>query len=206
MSCHRHVGAPKRITSAPIEPTASPITVKSPELTRRMMKYLKLIALYKDHECLWHQCHTDFFNLPLREKVWQEIAGKMKKGSDAEQWKNLMYKLRYSVELERIQQQAAKFQPDIDLAPKLQYGDKMQFLNHMFDRKWCKSPFCTKTSTPRRSECFMLLSDSTGLTSYARKLKALENLRNKCSPYVLSPEAFRKVQTLLEERELPAYP
>lgn len=198
MNCNRHGGATRSSTRIRLEPSASTISGEMPEFTRRMKKYLKLIDLYKGHECLWHQCNSDFFNLPLKEKVWQEIARKMKKNSDCERWKFLIYKLRYNVELERLHQQEAKFQPDIELDPLLEYSQKFQFLNHMFDRKWGKSRLPTENPTPHRSACFLLLDSDrkncSKVTSYSSKLKALENLRNNnCSKLSLTPQAFRRM-------------
>ncbi|XP_022224433.2 uncharacterized protein LOC111075450 [Drosophila obscura] len=223
MNCKRHGGATRSRTRIPPEPSASTISGEMPEFTRRMKKYLKLIDLYKGHECLWHQCNSDFFNFSLKEKVWQEIARKMKKNSESERWKFLIYKLRYNVELERIHQQEAKFQPDIDLDPPLEYSQKFQFLNHMFDRKWGKSPLPTETTNSHRSACFLLLDsvrkNCSKVTSYASKLKDLENLRNnKCSKLSLTPEAFHRIlvatsgsmpqfdKDCLEKRELTTYP
>ncbi|BFF94494.1 uncharacterized protein DMAD_12109 [Drosophila madeirensis] len=198
MKCKRHGGAARSLTRIPAKPSVSTISGEAPEITRRMKKYLKLIDLYKGHDCLWHQCNSNFFNKPVKEKVWKEIARKMKKKSDTNRWKFLINKLRYKVELERLHQQEAKFQPDIELPPKLEYSDKFQFLNHMFDRKWGKSPIPTETPIPHRSACFLMLNsarkDCSKVTSYASKLKALGNLRNnKCSRLSLSHEAFRKM-------------
>lgn len=95
---------------------------------------LKLIALYADHECLWNQCHKDFFNFEHKERVWEAIADEMRLDSPPDFWKHEMHRLRYNVELERLQEQQAKSLGQ-NFKAKLFYAPNMNFLmNRMFAR------------------------------------------------------------------------
>lgn len=107
--------------------------VHRPEIIAKAGTKLKLIALYADHECLWNQFHKDFFNLPLKERIWEAIAEEMKPDSPPDYWKHMIYRLRYSVALERIREMGAKHMGQTKVK-KLFYSDNFQFLNHMFSR------------------------------------------------------------------------
>jgi len=118
----------------------APITFSpSPKFMQNAKVKLKLIALYEDHECLWNQCHQDFFNFERKDQIWEAIANEMKLDSPPEFWKHLIHRLRYNVELERIQEQEARFSGGT-VQPKLYYTDKLVFLNHMFSREKRTTP------------------------------------------------------------------
>ncbi|KAH8269361.1 hypothetical protein KR018_007477, partial [Drosophila ironensis] len=186
-----------------------PIAFSHPvESLARAGKYAKLIALYADHECLWNQFHQDFFNLALKERIWEAIADEMELDSSPEYWKHMIYKLRYKVELQRLHEREARFlgEPQEE---KLYYSDNLQFLNHMFSRG--------KKEPPRD---LSLQGASSGVTldkrssrtarptrikpkprvSFVKKIAAFEHLRNHPhSKFVLSREAFHKMQKVTGE-------
>ncbi|KAH8323221.1 hypothetical protein KR067_001886, partial [Drosophila pandora] len=182
--------------------------IHRPEIIAKAGTKLKLIALYADHECLWNQFHKDFFNLPLKDRIWEAIAEEMKPDSPPDYWKHMIYRLRYSVSLQRIQAMAAKHMGQTQ-SKKLFYSDNFQFLNHMFSREK-KEP----------SKDLSLYAPSSGVTlerkssrgakpvrekpksrvSIIKKMATFDQLRNhRHSNLVLSQEAFHKMQRVTSE-------
>ncbi|XP_050741371.1 uncharacterized protein LOC108033778 isoform X2 [Drosophila biarmipes] len=174
----------------------------SPGFMQNAKVKLKLIALYEDHECLWNQCHPDFFNFERKDQIWEAIADEMKLDSPPDFWKHFIHRLRYNVELERIQEQQARFSGGT-VQPKLYYADKLAFLNHMFNREKKiipKEPMPIKPSGAHLENHFSrnlrtLREKPKSRTPISEKLASLEKLRNhQNSKLVLSPEAFQKMQ------------
>ncbi|XP_016989345.1 uncharacterized protein LOC108051683 isoform X2 [Drosophila rhopaloa] len=181
----------------------TPITfMPSPKLMQSPKVKLKLIALYEDHKCLWSQCHKDFFNFERKEQVWEAIANEMKMDSPPEFWKHMIHRLRYNVDLERIQKQEAKFSGGT-AQPKLFYTDKLQFLNHMFDRERkslpkenLKSSVVILEKLPSRN-LRQVRENPKPPTPITEKMASLEKLRNHhSSKLVLTPEAFQKMKKI----------
>ncbi|XP_017107174.2 uncharacterized protein [Drosophila bipectinata] len=182
--------------------------VHRPQLMARAGTKLKLIALYGDHECLWNQFHKDYFNLPLKARIWEAIAEEMKVDSPPDYWKHMIYRLRYNVEIEKIQEKAAKHMGQTP-AKKLFYADNFHFLNHMFDREKKGPPRDLSLYTP--SSAATVEKKSSRVTkpvrdklkpriSFIRRIAAFEALRNhRHSNLVLSQEAFRKMQRVTSE-------
>ncbi|XP_017082463.2 uncharacterized protein LOC108115489 [Drosophila eugracilis] len=163
----------------------------------------KLIALYEDQKCLWNQCHKDFFNFDRKEEVWEAIANEMRQDSPTGFWKHMIHRLRYDVELERVQEQGAKFSGG-KVPPKLPYSDNLQFLSNMFRREK-ESPPEVAPMQLKSSGANLERHVSKNLrpvqnkpktrTPITEKLASLEKLRNHHhNKLVLTPEAFRKMQ------------
>ncbi|XP_026836919.1 uncharacterized protein LOC6548799 [Drosophila erecta] len=178
----------------------TPITFSpSPKFMQTAKAKLKLIALYEDHKCLWNQCNKDFFNFELKDRIWEAIANEMKVDSPSGFWKHMIHKLRYKVELGRIQEHGAKFSGESP-QPKLFYSDKLLFLNHMFDREEGKPPTIhsgpNRESNPSRNLRHMQ-EKSSKRTPIREKMASLEKLRNhQNSKLVLTREAFQKMQKI----------
>ncbi|XP_020812477.1 uncharacterized protein LOC110187430 [Drosophila serrata] len=166
---------------------------------------LKLIALYGDHKCLWNECHKDFFNFDHKAKIWEAIADEMQANSPPDFWKHAIHRLRYNVDLERVQEQKAKSMGE-DFSSKLTYKDHLHFLNHIFSRE---------KDVPHRE--IPLKAPSSGVTlekiplKHARPIKEkpkseakltekiakLDVLRNHhCTSLILTHEAFKKMQKI----------
>ncbi|XP_043643504.1 uncharacterized protein LOC122613411 [Drosophila teissieri] len=184
----------------------SPITFSpSPEFLQTTKTKLKLIALYEDHKCLWNQCNKDFFNFELKDRIWDAIANEMKVDSPSGFWKHTIHKLRYKVDLGRIQEQGARFSGESP-QPRLFYSDKLLFLNHMFDREQGKPlrkiPMNLKHSGPTLEtspsrNLRNIQENPSKATPIREKMASLEKLRNhQNSMLVLSREAFQKIQIL----------
>nr|NP_724314.2 uncharacterized protein Dmel_CG31627 [Drosophila melanogaster]AAN11100.2 uncharacterized protein Dmel_CG31627 [Drosophila melanogaster] len=183
----------------------TPITFSpSPEFMKTAKAKLKLIALYEDHKCLWNQRNKDFFNFELKDRIWDAIADEMKADSPSGFWKHMIHKLRYKVEMERIQEQGAKFSGESP-QPKLFYSDNLLFLNHMFDREGGKPPreipMHLKPSGPtlekNPSRNLRHVQEKRKRTPIREKMASLEKLRNlQNSKFVLSRDAFQKIQKI----------
>ncbi|XP_070067918.1 uncharacterized protein [Drosophila takahashii] len=177
----------------------TPITfTASPEFMQNAKVKLKLIALYEDHACLWNQCHKDFFNFERKDQIWEAIANEMKADSPPGFWKHMIHRLRYNVDLERIQEQSAKFSGDT-VPPKLYYSDNLAFLNHMFNREKIiparaiiKSSGVTLEKNPSRN--LPVREKPKSRTPISEKLASLEKLRNHQASKFLFREAFQKRQ------------
>ncbi|XP_068151239.1 uncharacterized protein [Drosophila tropicalis] len=213
---HRHKSSSASMQKA-LSSSSSVPTIASLESKKKVKKYLKLIELYKDHECLWNECNKDFFNFELKEQVWEFIARKMKRDSDPNEWKYLIHKLRYNVQREKIHEQEARFNNTVNkLRPKLSYSDKFQFLNHMFDRKRVAGESIPSTSLRnlaarasgsigsgggQRQESLTIRYSRTKKKTtplHSHKLKALQSLRDSYSNnFIFTPEAFRKVTQII---------
>ncbi|XP_043862661.1 LOW QUALITY PROTEIN: uncharacterized protein LOC120457779 [Drosophila santomea] len=186
----------------------SPVTFSpSPEFLQTTKTKLKLIALYEDHKCLWNQCNKDFFNFELKDRIWDAIANEMKADSPPGFWKHMIHKLRYKVDLGRIQEQGERFSGESP-QPRLFYSDKLLFLNHMFDREQVKPlgtiPMHFMNSGPTLetspSKNLRHIQKSKKATPFREKMASLEKLRNhQKSKLVLSREAFEKIQTMTSE-------
>ncbi|KAI8042116.1 uncharacterized protein LOC128263110 [Drosophila gunungcola] len=172
----------------------------SPQLRQSPKVKLKLIALFEDHKCLWNQCDRDFFNFERKEEIWEAIAHEMKPDSPPEFWKHMMHRLRYNVDLKRIQEQGAKLLGET-ARPKLFYEDKLHFLNRMFHRERkslpreiFKSPRFTLEKLPSKMLQKVAEKPKTH-TPITEKMASFEKLRNhQRSKLVLSREAFQKMQ------------
>lgn len=117
-------------------------SVRSARTRKRLVTYTKLINLYRAHECLWMENHVDFFNFALKDEIWDAIAEKMLALTPAQlepnpdKWKGLIHKLRYKVEMQKVNEEKLKFLKKLEELPRrLFYSDKLQFLSkHRFDR------------------------------------------------------------------------
>lgn len=118
-------------------------SAKSTRTRRKLLMYTKLISLYKSYECLWMENHANFFNFALKGEIWDAIAEKMllltprDQEPNPEKWKSLVHTLRYKMELEKVNEEKAKYFKEPYLPPKRKlYTEKLKFVStHRFDRK-----------------------------------------------------------------------
>ncbi|KAH8246472.1 hypothetical protein KR038_000697, partial [Drosophila bunnanda] len=166
---------------------------------------LKLIALYGDHKCLWNECHKDFFNFDHKAKIWEAIANEMLVDSPPDFWKHAMHRLRYNVDLERVQEQKAKSMGE-NFSSKLNYKDHLHFLNHIFSREkdfpHREIPLNAPSSgvtleKPRLKHTRPIKEKPKSEAKISEKMAKFDVLRNHhCTPLILTHEAFKKMQNI----------
>ncbi|KAH8412086.1 hypothetical protein KR222_010093 [Zaprionus bogoriensis] len=183
-------------------------SIRSARARHRLQMYLKLINLYREHECLWMENHENFCNFQLKESVWLQIAETMATSQrpepDPDKWKRKIHKLFYNVHMQQLHEHEARHLQLMkeELPPKLWYSDKLQFIfKHRFDRRSHSveakpvRPAILKTSESLATRCMRLGRDKARHgVSFSRKLQALETLRNRRrGMLILTPEAYSEL-------------